>query len=278
MVSERKKVTVHLISFVDSRFRSTTRRFKRRGKRFQKFDTIRVLDETGLERRFSDKHKQVLNSGVKGFGFYCWKPQVIHQELRKLEDGEFLVYVDAGSHFSKHGRARFEEYLEICASSKLGILAFQTEWKEKHWTKGDVLAHFDAKDIPEVTETGQIQAGFLVIRNSQIAREFVSEWRSAIEFDFSLIDNSPSKTQDLDGFIRHRHDQSIFSVLAKLRGIATLSASEQEKCPGELTWRGARHFPVHHKRDLPGHPRKAWAVRYQSLTKFLVKRIDLLKS
>ena len=36
--------------------------------------------------------------------------------------------------------------------------------------------------------------------------------------DFSLIDDSPSKSENMNGFREHRHDQSVFSLLFKVHG------------------------------------------------------------
>ena len=56
---------------------------------------------------------------------------------------------------------------------------------------------------------------------------------------FSLIDDSPSKAPNLPGFLENRHDQSIFSLMYKVKGGTPLPSGEtdvsdysnMEKCP-----------------------------------------------
>jgi len=48
----------------------------------------------------------------------------------------------------------------------------------------------------------------------QETRDFVNEWYN-VGCDYHNIDDSPSIIKNLDSFIEHRHDQSIFSLLTK---------------------------------------------------------------
>jgi hypothetical protein len=207
-----------------------------------------VLNEFDLDTQFAQHFGSVLLKNVRGFGFYSWKPQVIQQSLRALPDESLLVYVDGGSHLNSAGERRFKDYVETCHSSESGILAFQTHWTERNWTKGDLLDHFAVRDNPLVTETGQVQAGLLFLRNTSETRAFVDSWAKVFWENLSLADDSPSTSPNLEGFIEHRHDQSIFSLLAKLRGIEVLSASEQE--PSSEASRRLGVMPVVHARDI----------------------------
>jgi hypothetical protein len=47
--------------------------------------------------------------------------------------------------------------------------------------------------------------------------DFMRHWIRVFSEDFSMIDNSPSLSPNLEDFIEHRHDQSIYSILGKLR-------------------------------------------------------------
>ena len=240
--------SVSLVSFVDSRLGSDRERLLAQAREFECIAKAAVLTELDLDAQFVQRFRAVLRKRVRGFGFYSWKPQVIRQSLRALPDGSLLVYVDGGSHLNSAGEGRFKDYLEQCHSSESGILAFQTHWTERHWTKGDLLDHFAVRDNPLVTETGQVQAGFLLLRNTPKTRAFVDSWAKVFWDNFSLVDDTPSRSPNLEGFIEHRHDQSIFSLLAKLRGIEVLSADEQEPSSGAS--RQLEAMPVVHARDI----------------------------
>jgi len=268
---------VNLVTFVDERFPTVASRFLRQARKFGELNSVKILSERSLTSEFQTRHRAVLRAEVKGFGYYCWKPQIIAQELETIRDGEILAYVDAGSHLKRSGLGRWNDYIDICTASDSGILAFQTDRVEKEWTKGDVIDHFGVRNRREIIDSGQIQAGLVFIVNSAQTRRFVAEWKETFEQNFSLIDGSPSKSPNLPGFIRHRHDQSIFSVLAKSRNVTLLSAVEQD---GDGTPQAVGlpfKFPVHHKRDMPGHPSRRLRVRLRNARRSideLVKRLD----
>jgi hypothetical protein len=56
--------------------------------------------------------------------------------------------------------------------------------------------------------------------------DFIRHWIRVFSEDFSMIDDSSSRSPNLEGFIEHRHDQSIYSILGKLLPISTISVFE----------------------------------------------------
>lgn len=265
-------LSVSLVSFVDSRFVPVGERLLAQARQFDCIGKAAVLTERDLDAPFLGHFRAVLRKRVRGFGFYSWKPQVIQQSLRALPEGSLLVYVDGGSHLNSAGEGRFKDYLEKCHSSETGILAFQTDWIERNWTKGDLLDFFGVRGNPLVTETGQVQAGLLFIRNSAENRAFVASWAEIFWDHFSLADDTPSSSPNLEGFIEHRHDQSIFSLLAKLHGVEVLPASEQE--PQSKASRTQQVMPVVHARDIAsrGHTLKSKRRRVREMTDLALVR------
>lgn len=240
---------------------------------FECIANVAVLTELDLDAHFVQRFRSVLRKRVRGFGFYSWKPQVIQQSLRALPEGSLLVYVDGGSHLDSGGEGRFKDYLKKCHSSESGVLAFETHWLERNWTKGDLLDHFAVRDNPLVTETGQIQAGLLFLRNSAQTRAFVDSWARVFWDNFSLVDDTPSRSPNLEGFIEHRHDQSVFSLLAKIRGIELLSAKEQELSLDPS--RRIEVMPVVHARDIASraHTLKSKMRRSRELVDLALVRV-----
>ena len=56
--------------------------------------------------------------------------------------------------------------------------------------------------------------------------KFINNWIDVFSKDFSFIDDTKSKIPNLEGFIDHRHDQSIFSILCKKEGVEEVFTSE----------------------------------------------------
>ena len=241
--------SVHIVTFADRRMAHMHRRFRRQAASLGVFSSIFCLTERDLDDDFRVRFRDVLNPEVRGFGYFVWKPQVILQVLRKIPEGDLVLYLDSGSHLVETGRPRFMEYLELCESSSSGVLAFELPHTEKSWTKADLLAFMGVSGSPKIFDTRQVQAGAIFLRNAEEVRRLVEEWLSVFVERFDLVDDSPSVLPNHESFVEHRHDQSVFSILAKRHGAILLSASEQypERNPGD--WSSLTSFPLHHRRD-----------------------------
>ena len=239
-----------LVSFADSRFTRSAKRFKIQAQRMNLFDKVQIKSEESLQPAFLEHFERVMVPENRGFGFFCWKPQVILEELTNSRDGDLIIYLDVGSHlFSNHSKI-LAEYMRLCAVSHSGILAFQTEFKEKFWTKADLFQHLGVRKVTEISDSGQVQAGLIMIRNSPKTRELVSMWSGLFWENLSYLDDSPSKARNFQGFMQSRHDQSAFSLLTKMYG-ATLLPAEGQTAPLFSTSCLRRSpLPVLHLRDI----------------------------
>jgi len=190
------------------------------------FDNILVWNEKDLDPDFRLKFKDKLIQGSRGYGYWCWKSQIILQALEAMHDGDILCYADTGCHLNPKGRTRLEYYFQKTEDSPSGILTFQGTWIDAHWTKGDLLKHLDVYSDETVTHTGTLVATTFFIKKSNTTIKLVQNWLGIFESNFSLMDDTPSTTENLSGFKEHRHDQSAFSILCKKINADRLPYSE----------------------------------------------------
>lgn len=251
------------VSFASSDLWRSVKRITKQAEALQVFDEIYVCTEKDLDEDFLDVFRDKLKFGTRGFGYWCWKPQIILQTLDKMEEGDTLLYTDVGCHLRAQGKNRLLEYFAL--AEKHGIVAFQSkplfnddlEVKENilfeyKWTKGDVLDYFKVRHNKSITHTGTIGAGILFINKTQAVQEMMGKWLETYKTDFSLLDDSPSQSPNLSGFIEHRHDQSIWSILCKQNHVFTLSAFEYAyptKEFGVLNWDKIKEYPIWAIRD-----------------------------
>lgn len=238
MSDSTEKPKIYFISFADSRMAAATTRIAKQAEAMNFFDEIHVMNEADLGEEFRERWKDVMRPGVRGFGYWCWKPYIIRRKLEQLEEGDILLYCDAGCHLNPGGIERLKIYCESLKNDSLGIKAFNAfsgiiDVRERRWTKGDVFEYFSCREQKNITESKQVAATQIILRKCETSINFFNDWLWTIENDFSLIDDSVSKSQNLRGFIEHRHDQSIFSVLYKLRGGVTFSEEETEVSIGK---------------------------------------------
>ena len=90
---------------------------------------------------------------------------------------------------------------------------------EKEWTKFDAYVLMNVRNTPNITNTPQAWAGFILLRKNIETIVFISEWTTFVQ-DPRIITDIPSKFGQNDkSFHENRHDQTILSLLCKKRNI-----------------------------------------------------------
>ena len=255
------------ISFADSRLVTPRNRLKRQAYKLNFFDKIFIADESNLDQDFRYLYKDKLTPDNRGYGYWSWKPQIVSQEILQAKDGDLIMYSDIGSHLNVNGKKRLFQYFDMVEKSKSGILAFSFDlnicpfsltgykvfdYPIMNWTKGDLIDFFCIRNKPDLLSTQTIWAGAFVIKVCDSSRDLFTQWTSVIDHDFSLIDDSQSLAPNLPGFVEHRHDQAIFSILCRLNDVKLVSAYETiliSKTNNRADWHALSSYPVHAKRD-----------------------------
>ena len=231
---------IYLCAFANMELMPSIIRFHNQAKESNFFDNIFIYNEYNLPK--DEKFEALLSHKLvpsRGFGYWCWKPFIILKTLENLKDGDILVYADIGCHINKEGEKRFYEYLDIVIEHK--ALCYKSHWVEAHYTKADLFNYFDKLKDKNITDTPMRPATICIFEKNDINLEFVNKWLQVFYDDFSLVDDTPSKIPNLDGFIESRHDQSVFSILSKIYNASTVYAGEFEV--------NSKNFPFNALRD-----------------------------
>lgn len=194
--------------------------------------------------------------------------------MENRPENAVLLYCDAGCHLNPKGVERLQFYVDELNADPLGVKAFYahcgyTEVTEKKWMKGDVFEYFNCRDRKDVTDSQQVAATQILLRKVSSAVELVREWKRIMYEQFSLIDDTPSKSPNLPGYLENRHDQSIFSLLYKLRGGIPLPSGETDSA--DYTKMDA--YPIWNMRDRGYKDRRFFA----RLKRFIKARIFMSK-
>lgn len=255
------------------------------------FDEIHILQESDLDEGFKSKYKDKLKPNIRGFGYWAWKPKAIKQILSQMDDGDLLLYLDVGCNLNGAGKKRLGEYFEIVAMAASGVLGFQAvppelplvydgrpllDLRERVWTKGDVLDYFSVRHNPKIVDTQQFGSGVILLRKCQDSERLIDEWLDAVYWSFSALDDTPSVSPNLEGFIEHRHDQSILSILCKLHNVDRLSAYEYwypSKSGKGADWGALEFMPIHAKRSLDFGPANNLRRYFKNRVHGLKKRV-----
>jgi len=262
----------YLVSFADSRMYRSLTRLSKQADRFKFFDNTYLLNEDDLSSKFKNNFKKKLILGSKGYGFWCWKPEVIINVLDKIKDGDCLLYIDSGCHLNIHGKKRLLEYFNILKMEDKGVIAFQAiepnrensnlrydgrklrNLKNYKWIKGDTLDYFNVRSDTTIINSQEIAGGVFLIKKCEHSIAIIREWQNIIYNKFDLISDKPSVSSNLPGFVENRHDQAIWTLLCLKNNVKIISAYEfwyPKKNSRKLKadWSALRNFPIHAKRD-----------------------------
>lgn len=192
-------------------------RISRQAEDLQIFDKVIGLNDKDLkdDGPFWEKHGHFIETHRRGYGHWIWKPYIILKTLLSMNDGDLLMYLDSGCELDFNHKGELDKYLEHV--NRNGIWATFTHLSNDiRYTKRDLSILFDLPN--EVLELGHVQAGVLILKKDQRILDLVSEWYSVCE-SYSLINDDPSIIENFPSFIDHRHDQSIFNMVLKKRGL-----------------------------------------------------------
>lgn len=216
-----------------------------------------ITDNASAYKEFYEFNKDILDA-ERGAGFWLWKPYIIYKELLRLNDGDILIYSDAGQEFVGSVKP-------VIDAMDGPVMLFSNGWKHVEWCKADCMFNilnwdmkidFESKyasaqrqHVMLLQQYKQSQASLQIYRVSPESKAFVKEWLLYCQMP-GLIDDYPSKLPNYPTFAEHRHDQAILTCVALKHGIPlrwfpTLTNMHQQQ-PGD-------NYPAiinhHRKRD-----------------------------
>lgn len=248
--------TAHLVSFANRRYAGSLARLRGEAAALGRFASVHTLDERALGADYLRQHAETIRRHPRGYGLWTWKPHVIARSLDTLPDGDMLLYCDAGCSLNAEGRVRLEEYLLLAAGHPAGVLAFVLDGTVGEWTKRHTLAALEC-DTAGHRRRPMISATCLVLRGGPTARDLVAEWAARMA-ELDIVDDSPSPDGEHPEFRAHRHDQSIFTLLAHARGLQAIP--DETWWPSQ--WDARRAFPIHARRWRQRLPWPQWWMRH----------------
>jgi hypothetical protein len=171
------------------------------------------LDESYFSEDFVKENQKIL-SMRRGFGYWLWKPYIIIEELKKLQPDEILLYLDSGD---KPEKLLFDIINNHMLQND--NLFVNRGYKNGDWTKKDCFTLMNCDD-EKYYNSVQLEAGIICLKNTDSNMDLLDDWFFYCKNEQILTD-SPNKfnEKNLDGFMDHRHDQSVLTNVVLKRNI-----------------------------------------------------------
>lgn len=208
---------VALVSYATENFKAVREDLNESALQFGISD-IFSYDQNDLHRSTYYERNKVILDEICGAGYWAWKPHFILEALNRLEEGDILFYCDAGSLFVKSPAP----LIELCHKIPLGLMLFDAQpLLNRQFTKRDCFVRMGCDEAIYWNAT-EVIATILVLRKCAFLINFLKEWLHYCQ-DRAAISDDPniSGKSDLPGYLQHRWDQAILSVLAAKHNIVT---------------------------------------------------------
>jgi hypothetical protein len=214
-------VTTHLVSFATPDFAVSLRELSRTARRFG-IRHVRAWSQERLRRTpFHRQHRSVLDQ-PRGAGYWLWKPYIIGQALDDAAAGDIVAYSDSGISVI----APLQPLFDLSRRAG-GILLFRGTGECRQWTKRDCFV-FTGCDEPRYHNAPMASASCLLLVKSNRSRDFVAEWLESCADPRVLTDSDNNcGLANLPGFVDHRHDQAVLSLLAARHGLELFRSPTQ---------------------------------------------------
>jgi hypothetical protein len=178
-------------------------------KKYSNFQVI-IFHKKDINSYFKNKYENLLNL-ERGGGYWLWKPYIINETLKQMQEGDILFYIDSKYYFLEPFDKLFSNKM------KQDIIVWKNKPNEsyyplKQWCKMDVIQKYNLNHAAFIDNYEICWAGAIVFRKTNIISCLIHRWLELCCNEMNLTD-SPSIIQNSPHFIEHRHDQSLLSVV-----------------------------------------------------------------
>lgn len=218
---------IHFISFANTASNFSNERIIFEARKMEMFDSLTFYTEKDFDEEFLKVNGSYFEKYKRGYGYWSWKPYIIKKELKKINDGDIIVYADSGCSFIRKNRKELIRWIDITSKSESGILSpCFGPYVEHDWTRGDLYDYINKtynKDNVDIFDKAiQCGCGISLYMKNEKCVDFVNQWYDVMTNHFHLCTDEPSSLPNHPNFRENRHDQSVFSMLSKIYKIETI--------------------------------------------------------
>lgn len=227
-LSSDKYGKVHIATFGDGAFLNQAKEFASfLQKKFPDY-IVHRYDMSMVDEEFKNQNKSIL-SHSRGFGYWLWKPYICKQVFDSMNYGDILWYIDGGMVLKDN--VDFENIVKWCSQTQTGGLGFEQDTPQGKFCKKDVFVQLNM-DYLKYSPLMQYAAGSFMIQKRHTNETFIQEWLDTACIP-GMLDDSPAKypSDKIWEPVIHRHDQSIFSLLAHKYEFDVFPATNESEWP-----------------------------------------------
>jgi hypothetical protein len=225
-----------------------------------KFDSIQSLSELDIPE-FLEKHSNFINSNHHGFGRWIWKPKIILDKLKSIDDNDILIYCDSGMYLNSKGLNRYNEYLDILNEKDMVTFSLNQDGRfyfAQQWVVKIVIDSY----YPEFVNMSNkyCYGGVIMMKKTKSTISLIEDWLGLCE-RYEFITGKLS-FPEYDSFVGHDSDNGLFNICLVKHGISHyifpdetniyLPDGSQNYSASLEEWETLNEFPFQCRRIRPG--------------------------
>ena len=186
--------------------------------KYNLFDEVKLLTENDLDNNIkSIVESNIKKYGIRGYGYWIWKPYIILQELNKLKEGDIVVHLDIHANL-EYLKDNFDKIINELDNQSI-ILGYPgqndleyTTYKLRKYVEDKLKYKFTNKEL----KSFQYESGIQFIKNTEFSKNFIKTWYdlmiNGLDYISDMYNNDKTNHKS---FVENRHDQSVISLLYK---------------------------------------------------------------
>lgn len=202
------------ITFSGAPYDETTRKIVTDGVKFGAHRVVVYDDMWFAATEFFEANKRFWEHPHKrGFSWYIWKPYIILRALDDLKWGDIVLYSDADTYPVGDLTPLYE------IAERDGIMLFAaSNWNNRQWCKRDCYIVMNQDEEKYHNAQAGVARFMLFQKGPWKPYQFLLEW---LTYTVNPLCNTFDKSvlgPELNGFIEHRCEQSVLTLLAHKYG------------------------------------------------------------
>ena len=202
------------ISYGDEKYEKSKQRITKEATAFG-FDTVCIYDRTDLTDEFIER--SCIDFSARGGGHWMYKPFVLVNAIAKMNYGDIGVYCDMGCTIGNTAKDRewWDQFISVLTSHDRDIILFEQKFTDAAYTKIEVFDYFGIDVESPIATSWQTYGGMFMFKKTEVAVALFQRWLDILYENPLYFNDENTRMQHL-GYVDHRHDQSILSLLGKL--------------------------------------------------------------
>jgi hypothetical protein len=189
--------------------------FKENGVDYVHHYTEETLPCDDTLKQYCETHKD------HGYGFWVFKPLIILDVMDKINEGDVVIYHDAGRvEYNYKVKNNIRPLVDIVKEHYQGIGLAESGWEHNKLTRDECFKLMGC-DNSYIREKSQLAATWGIYEKNPKALLFLNDWKKWCLNHEVIRTELPGETNHSE-FTCHRHDQSILTNLFHLYSLKTL--------------------------------------------------------